>query len=437
VDAAVSRGPYLSWMNDPETTMTVTWQTTLPESAAVEYGSDTTDTDTIVSPVADTVHSVEIAGLKSSSKYFYKVKSDTQFHSFKTAVTGREPFTFCVLGDTRTDSTVHRSVVNRIAAIAPDFMLHVGDLVYSGSSSEDWNAFFEVQKDLMHSTPFMPSIGNHDWPFTTYHELFCLPGNEKWYSFDYGNVHFVALDTESDLVGPQRDWLEDDLLSASVNPETDWIIAFFHRAPYCKGGNGADTAVENAWCNLFETYDVDLVFSGHNHFYQRTHPINDVVYVVTAGGGGPLYDPDTASWIAHSEKTYHCCKIEVNGLALKTDAIRPDGTVFDSFAMRLSVEQDRTESSSVRSLQSCPNPFVQSTVIRYQLSAKSEVLLSIHDVTGRVVRTLVNGQKEAGSHSVTWNAEGDHSQDGCATGLYFARLVSGNHEEVRKLFLTK
>jgi hypothetical protein len=84
-----------------------------------------------------------------------------------------------------------------------------------------------------------------------------------------------------------------------------------------------------------------------------------------------------------------------------------------------------------------PNPFRLRTVISYQLAVHSNVSLTIHDVTGRVVATLTNEEKEPGSHSVRWNAEGDHSQDGCATGLYFARLAVGNHEEVQKVILVR
>ncbi len=433
INAAVERGPYLSWVNDPHTTITITWQTAVAESSILEYGVDTTNTDTIINPVIDTSHSIEVTNLEPSSKYYYRVRLDSQFHSFKTAATSSEPFTFCVFGDTRTDSVAHQSVVDRIVAIEPNFVLHTGDLVYNGYSLDDWNTFFNIEKNLMNSIPFMPSIGNHEVPSTIYLELFYLPGNEKWYSFNYSNAHFICLDTESDLTGTQLIWLEDDLLSANAKPEIDWIFVYFQKPPYSKGAWGSDTVIRNAWCNLFETYNVDMVFSGHNHFYQRTNIINDVIYIVTGGGGAPLYDPDTASWIAYSEKTYHCCKVDVNGLSLRMDAIKPDGTIFDSLITTISSceEKKSTTTSLAACYQNYPNPFTQATTIKYYLSSKSKVSLKIYDITGRVIKTLANEEQEAGSYNVSFKTKD------LTSGIYFAKLSAGGYNKTKKLTLVK
>lgn len=337
----ISRGPYLSWVNNPQTTITISWQTASAESSVLEYGLDTTNADTIINPILDTLHSIEITGLNPASKYYYRVELSSNFYSFKTAVVGLFPFTFCIFGDTRSDSTAHQSVVDKIVAIKPNFVLHVGDYVNSGYSISDWNTFFNIEKNLMNSIVFMPTIGNHEYPFTTYFDIFHLPNNEKWYSFNYGNAHFVCLDTEDSLTGEQRVWLENDLWIANIDTGINWIFVYFHRPPYSKSINGwqSNTLVRDAWCSLFEMYGVDLVINGQNHFYQRTNKISGVTYIIAGGGGAPLYEPDTASWIAYSEKAYHCCKIELNGDYFRMEAITPDGIIIDSLVMSTSCEE--------------------------------------------------------------------------------------------------
>ena len=87
--------------------------------------------------------------------------------------------------------------------------------------------------------------------------------------------------------------------------------------------------VREAWCSLFEQYDVDIVFAGHDHDYERTIPINDVVYIVTGGGSAILYGVDMRKWLAYAEATYHFCLVKIMGKKLILEAIKPDGSVFD------------------------------------------------------------------------------------------------------------
>lgn len=427
----VTRGPYLSWVNDPQTTITVSWQTEEPESAIVEYGLDTTDTDTITSEGIDTSHSIEITGLEPSTTYYYRLGSDRRFQGFRTAVASGLPFTFCVFGDNRSDSAAHQRVVDRIVAIEPDFALNTGDLVASGSSMSDWNTFFNVERNLLSSIPFMPSIGNHDLPPAVYLELFHLPGDEKWYSFNYGNVHFISLDTEHDPLGDQKAWLESDLKSANADTAVNWIVISFHRPPYTKGKNNSDVRVREAWCDLFETHEVDLVFNGHNHLYQRTRPIGGVIYIVTGGGGAPLYDPGGESWIARTVKAYHCCRVSVDGLFIRIDTIGSDGTIFDSFAIRRVGARTGVPGISGYLYQNYPNPFSQLRSIRYRLPVKTRVSLKIHDIAGRLVETLVEGEKEPGNYSVSFDGKG------LPAGTYFARFEAGEYESTERLILVR
>ncbi len=208
--------------------------------------------------------------------------------------------------------------------------------------------------------PYMPSIGNHedepDLGVTSYLGRFTLPNNERWYSFDWGNAHIVSLDTESPytLDSDQLIWLENDLASASADPDTDWIVAFFHAPPYSASPErGSNPSVRNLISPLLETYGVDVVFNGHAHVYERSHPIRDevvvdrdpglyedpegTIYVVTGGGGALLYRSGTADWTAVTRSIYHYVRVDVLAEGtLHLQAISKDGVVIDEFRIHKS-----------------------------------------------------------------------------------------------------
>ena len=118
---------------------------------------------------------------------------------------------------------------------------------------------------------------------------------ELYYSFDWGNVHFVGLDTE--LTGPeQAAWLDADL-AATDKP---WKIVFGHKPPYSSGEHGSDGAFRNHFVPLIEKHGVQLVLNGHEHDYERTRPIENVTYVVTGGGGRHLRSVGTSGFTAYS-----------------------------------------------------------------------------------------------------------------------------------------
>ena len=83
---------------------------------------------------------------------------------------------------------------------------------------------------------------------------------------------------------------------------------------------------------MFDYFDVDIVFNGHDHFYERAQ-VDNITYVVTGGGGAPLYDVGSSWWTVYAEKTYHYCLITANQSVLTFDVIKPDGAIFDSFSI--------------------------------------------------------------------------------------------------------
>ena len=202
----------------------------------------------------------------------------------------------------------------------------------------------------MGDTPFYPSVGNHELydgscGYQGYADVYCLPGNvpsgdeEEYYSFDWGNAHFVALDTNQDYSdgSPQYNWLVNDL-QTSTQP---WEFVLFHHPVYSSGYHGHTSEVPTHLVSVFEIYGVDVVFSGHDHHYERTCPILEgvcttpqdggVVYYVTGGGGAPLYPPLGDWFTVCSAMRNHFLEVEVNSCRLRLDAIGTDGSVFDTY----------------------------------------------------------------------------------------------------------
>jgi predicted phosphodiesterase len=287
--------------------------------------------------------SVTLTSLSSYLTYHYQIYGDGQLlagdSSFRTAASPTQTtFSFLALGDTRSDAAAHQSVVDRAVTLSPDFVLHSGDFVYDGSVAAQWTTFFAVERELLCQSPLFGALGNHEKNASNYFDAFHLPGNERWYSFDYGNAHFVGLqiDDYADY-GPgsvQYAWLENDLTST----DRLWKIVFFHTPPYSSGRHGGRASVRDALGPLFAQHGVDLVFNGHDHDYERS-VVGDVTYIVTGGGGAPLYDRETGNlYSVYFSKTYHCVHVTVRGGMLSSVGVRPDGTQFDPFTIFKPVE---------------------------------------------------------------------------------------------------
>jgi hypothetical protein len=255
------------------------------------------------------------------------------------SLVGRTPaqdssLTFMVLGDTRTGHAAHQRVVDKMLELGPPrFYLHTGDLVNDGSDMSQWDTFLDIEHDLMQTSTLYPAMGNHERNHPNYFDVLNPPG--PWYSFDSGDAHFVCLQVDGygDYTPgqPQYEWLVSDLARTSK----PWKFVFFHIPPYSSGGHGSDLNVRQALCPLFEQYGVAIVFNGHDHDYERS-VANGVTYIVTGGGGAPLYpevndNPDSVYFAS----VYHFVQITISGDTLYGVAIKPDGTQFDHFTIVL------------------------------------------------------------------------------------------------------
>ncbi|MBI4556179.1 MAG: metallophosphoesterase family protein, partial [Candidatus Hydrogenedentes bacterium] len=188
-DAAVI-GPYVQDVRS--TAATICWATRSGETKLTGPSGES-----IVREYS--MHKTVLPRLKPGTKYQYSVEADGNVPltgEFTTFPEKDEPFRFVVFGDTRSRHEIHARLVKRIADEKPLFVINTGDLVSDGRSMADWEKFFEVSGGLMRTIPYYPVLGNHENDSQHYYDFFCLPGNERYYTFHAGGVLFLMLDTE-------------------------------------------------------------------------------------------------------------------------------------------------------------------------------------------------------------------------------------------------
>jgi hypothetical protein len=279
-----------------------------------------------------------IQGLKPLTYYCYRLIDLTARIGFRTAPLPDTAAVvrFAVFGDSGNASLERISVRDRLEVQPIDLVLHTGDIAYEEGTREQLEqSFFGIYQNLLESVPVFPVPGNHEYVTDSagpYLEVFDLPGNgvpganERWYSFDWGDVHFVALDTEQ-VRDQQVGWLERDLAAN----RRSWTVVYLHKPPYSSGFHGGSALVEDAFVPAFQRHGVQLVFAGHDHHYERTLPMAGVTYVVTGGGGKSLRAVGGSEFTAYSESVMHFVGVEVNGVRMRGRAIDAAGREIDAF----------------------------------------------------------------------------------------------------------
>jgi hypothetical protein len=318
----LTRGPYLQ--KAAPTQMTIRWRNTLYDLGRVRYGptqvtlNQTVDEATIPGPQPGD-HIVTLTGLTPNTTYFYSIGSgsdtlapiapadgaDFKFTTPPTAGTVIDTRIW-VLGDAGTANTDAAAVRNAFYTFTgnrtPNLVLELGDNAYnSGLDTEFQAAVFAMYPTMLRKTPFWSCLGNHETAQATafvdtypYFDIYTLPtageaggvasGTEHYYSFNYGNIHFIALDSMTanrsvddpstpsvNEDGPMATWLRADLQSTTAT----WVICFFHHPPYTKGSHNSDTEGElvqmrQNFLPILEAGGVDLTLAGHSHIYERS-----------------------------------------------------------------------------------------------------------------------------------------------------------------------
>jgi hypothetical protein len=306
--AVLERGPYLQ--TPTSASMVLKWRTDVATDSVVNFGDAPTNlTSTVSTPGLTTEHEVTVIGLAPDTRYYYSVGSSAETlsggdsgHFFTTApVPGTaKPTRVWIIGDSGTANAsaaaVRDAYKTNTGSTDTDLWLMLGDNAYpDGTDSEYQAAVFDIYPELLRKIPLWPTLGNHDRHAADsatqsgpYYDIFTLPtngeagglpsGTEAYYSFDYGNIHFVNLEsyeTDRSPGGAMLTWLANDLAAN----DKEWVVAFWHHPPYTKGSHDSDTEGrlidmrQNA-LPILESHGVDLVLSGHSHSYERSHLID-------------------------------------------------------------------------------------------------------------------------------------------------------------------
>ena len=323
---SITRGPYLNSPN--HNSIFVRWRTTQSTIGRVRYGTSPSLLDQTTDEItAATNHVVKLTGLTPYTRYYYSVGSafdtltpqaaeTTSFspgapvptaadYTFRTAPTPgtATPTRIWIVGDcgrgTQIQANGREAYYSFMGSRVPDLNLQLGDNAYnSGTDTEYQSGYWNMYHNIFRKMPQWSTLGNHDADNGStsstanfpYFDMFTFPtagecggvasGTERYYSFDYGNIHFICLDSQTSSRntieangsdGPMAAWLRQDLASVTAT----WIVAFFHHPIYSKGSHNSDTESQMVQMRtnfgpILETGGVDLIFVGHSHNYERS-----------------------------------------------------------------------------------------------------------------------------------------------------------------------
>jgi hypothetical protein len=320
IQVSLERNQYVQ--NTTDSSVVIRWRTNLPISGSVKYGTTLgTYSSSVDSSAVKTDQVIKISGLSPNTKYYYHLSTngtDTvgRFDStyfFKTAPTpGDKSGTvgFWILGDGGQIGTrqtgVHSTFLNSGFKDSMDMILMLGDNAYNdGTDAEFQTGLFNTQLDsVIRNTPMYSTVGNHEVRYvgahnvltpetTPYYQIYDFPingeggglasGTESYYSWDYGNVHFMSVNTEEEDLDSSTStmwsWCESDLQQNTM----DWIVVIIHQGPYTKGSHNSDVTsgsdmrhveFRRQFLPLLERYGVDITLGGHSHSYERSKFVN-------------------------------------------------------------------------------------------------------------------------------------------------------------------
>jgi predicted phosphodiesterase len=344
-EARITKGPWVT--EDGSSSAVVRIEVDPP--AAVTLSIDGAGTHKVIEHASAGVHAIALDQLAPATKYTYVTKSGgvERAASFTTAPAddATAPFTFLVFGDNRTDDTAHASVVRAMAPTASDFVIHTGDFVENGASAAQWQNFFDIEAPLLSTRLLAPAVGNHelvDGSGVNYVKYFG-PANATSgtkpehlnHTFRWENTRFILVNGLSNWKsGVERDWLERALDDADIEKGILWRVVVVHHGPYSSGPHGGNPRFNDArLVPLFKQHKVDIVFSGHDHIYERGLG-GGLPFIVTGGGGAPVYRvkkriPESR----HAEAVRHFIEAEVTAKTMTLTAVRADGSHIERCAL--------------------------------------------------------------------------------------------------------
>jgi acid phosphatase type 7 len=519
VGQRVTRGSYLQ--NATDQAITIKWLTDALTDSRVWYGgSPTTLTQIVGSTTLTHKHAVRLSGLQPYTTYYYAVGSSTlaleggdSSHRFRTnPVPGTvQPIKIWVIGDFGRNNAQEKWVRDAYTDYVTthrdaDVWLWLGDNAYdSGTDLQYQTNVFDIYDSVFAFQPFWPTPGNHDYysvnqngfpatHFGPYYDIVEVPyqgeagglpsGGEMYYSYDYGNVHFVSLNSElstwvTSPNSPMAQWLTADL-QATQQP---WKVVYFHQPPHSRGSHNSDNfwetymiSMRNNYAPILERNGVDLVLCGHSHVYERSRLMygfydwsflyntafeadhgsgslaagtpyrkslsdstqnHGTVYATVGNSGSYTAAPALNHPLMYYGWGCDTCVgsliIDVHRDTLVARYYASTDTLLDEFAIikDLTPVQVDAPRVDVSAFEVWPNPFSEQLEMHFLLPKEMNVQVQLLDMQGgsRYLRKL--GYLTAGSHFVNL----DDAVVDLNNGTYILRLMAGEkvlHQKVIK-----
>jgi len=502
----VTRGAYLQKLTPNG--ITIRWRTDLACNSTIQYGTSTAYGNTASDGAVTTEHIVTLTGLTPATNYFYSIGTSTQVlqgdakNNFYTApLTGSTaPIRIWAIGDFGNGSAQQTAVRNAYATYTgttpTNLWVWLGDNAYAnGTDTEFQNYVFAQYPDQFKSIPLFPSPGNHDYAsagyqstnsLTTnfpYFSIFSVPQNAeaggvasntpKYYSYNYGNVHFISLDSYGALnnsSSPMYQWLNNDLAANSQQ----WTVVYFHHPPYSMTSHNSDTDIElkNMRTNivpLLESYHVDLVLSGHSHSNERSYLIkghfgtantftqamkvstatdsftkpssNDGTVYAVCGSSGQNPEGTQAGYpmpcMYFNNNTNNCSLvIDVSGDNLSGKYLASTGTILDQFSITKS-GSSRIASTVAQNERNFVNVYTAENTINvnYFLSEDANVKIDLHNALGQKIISF--DQIPAYQSKGNYYFEYPMLRKKIAEGLYFIIVTINGKPIVKKAYQQK
>lgn len=375
----------LTWTGDTTTTQTITWKTEtkmpdgevqyMPELPGRGWGKQYMAVQAEAKEVESNwgpfnVHSATLTGLRPGTSYLYRVGSGdslSEVYHFSTAPAKAYAYKFLVFGDSQSSNyDIWHTTLTEAYRLNPTaaFFINMGDLVDVGDEYGQWYAWFNAAHGVLENIPCMPLIGNHEAyapgaKFARprlFTDQFKLPPNGpegllgQVYSFDYGDVHFVMLDTQigeegrfiPGMLEKQKAWLAEDLKAS----QKKWKLVFMHRAPYNNKTEGNST-IQQAFVPIFDRFHADVVFTAHDHVYAHTYPMyageavknpaQGTFYVATGRSGSKTYttsiEREWNNFFYNPLDEPNYLTVEVQGGQLTIRAFHQSGGLIDEWSI--------------------------------------------------------------------------------------------------------
>jgi 3',5'-cyclic AMP phosphodiesterase CpdA len=231
-------------------------------------------------------------------------------------------------------------VARAIAQVPADFLVQTGDVVAYGGNADLWQHFFDIEKPLLAERPIFAAIGNHEMVddaaganFARYFGFLAPDATQApaqpYSTARVGNVRLFLMNTMNNWQDPaEQAWLERELARSDAEGDGVWRVAVMHQGPWAAGPHGPNTAIVAAHVpELLAAHKVDLVVSGHDHIYERGQAL--LKYIVSGGGGAPLYEAHATPTTRKVEAVHHFVTVTAGRRDLRIVATRDDGTVIE------------------------------------------------------------------------------------------------------------